>query len=615
MFQRERSPEALLSRPVPERYRLAGALVKRALALLEKPAGDSARAKDLHAAIEGQLDDPTDIETLDDAIERCVDALSADPTYVPGLVTAGNALVQYAFIEDWTYHPRPLRDARKLLQRALELEPGNQPAIEGLLRCELFAHRFEPAGDFLKDIKDDPALAYVHALGRGLWFALHQNWKVAEDWLAQAARATEDPVRRSVALIELGLTLAQQGNLQLADARMGEGVLIGEPNRLRLHLWSKLKYQRGRYDEAWELNRRSLTFGRFETGQLWRQELLVYFRRLGFVPGREFSLPEEQARQIEGPFRFVGGEYVDTGDVDDRHDDEDEFVPAFRANLFLEGEHLPIVSEIADPEASWEGRARLHVRVLDPRTFEKMPLSPGERFKPGQYVMTDEQAGTVFHVLLMRRHNLHNPYLDLPEDARSVFDFDRQAMQRFENAPWDVRLMLADHGFDPLLGALATCKLCDAFIRFAGGIGIDLETGLAVQAGDWRNESPQSLEIRKHVIIRAVETGKGRYHLRTYGLCKFRRAEMEIRELPFELVEGARSLLLEAGEEAAKGAIYHEGDLVGSPRQPMMLMPGRETGEEASTREVLELVDVNAGREPVQSGATRGIEALMHIRK
>ena len=34
MFERERSPEALLSRPVPERYRLAGALVKRALGLL-----------------------------------------------------------------------------------------------------------------------------------------------------------------------------------------------------------------------------------------------------------------------------------------------------------------------------------------------------------------------------------------------------------------------------------------------------------------------------------------------------------------------------------------------------------------------------------------------------
>ncbi|MCA8945295.1 MAG: hypothetical protein KDB29_03640, partial [Planctomycetes bacterium] len=170
-------------------------------------------------------------------------------------------------------------------------------------------------------------------------------------------------------------------------------------------------YQRGRYDEAWELNRRSLTFGRFELGQSWRQELLVYFRRLSFVPSSAFSLPEEQARKIEGPFRFVGGEYVDTGDVDDRHDDDDEFVPAFRANLFLEGEHLPVVSEIVDPEASWEGRAKLQVRVLDPRTFEKMPLNPGERFKPGQYVMTDERAGTVFHVLLMRRHNLHNPYL------------------------------------------------------------------------------------------------------------------------------------------------------------------------------------------------------------
>jgi hypothetical protein len=188
-------------------------------------------------------------------------------------------------------------------------------------------------------------------------------------------------------------------------------------------------------------------------------------------------------------------------------------------------------------------------------------------------------------------------------------------MQRFENAPWDVRLMLADHGFDPLLGALAACKLCDAFLRFAGGIGIDLETGLAVQGGDWRNEGPNALDVRKHVVVRAVETGGGRYHLRTWGLCKFLRAELEVRELPFELVEGARSLLTEAAEQAAKGALYHEGDYVGTPRQPLMLISSRDQSEDSGTREAYELVDVIAGREPVQSGAERGIRALMHIGK
>jgi tetratricopeptide (TPR) repeat protein len=615
MFLKTRDTEALLSRPVPERYRLAGALVKRAMALLDKPAGDSARATEMLRAITEPLDDPTDVEALDDAVERCVDALAADPHSADALVMLGNALIQYGYVEAWTYHARPLRDARRLLERTLEVRPKHEPAFEALLRCDLLARRFEPANDLLNDFKKDEKLAFVHAWGRGLWFLLHENWKLAEEWLAQAAKATIEPERKSWALTYLGEALTRQGNLQLADARMGEGVLLGRPHRLRLHMWSRLKYARGRYDEAWELNRRSLTFGRFETGQSWRQELLVYFRRLSFVPGAKFSLPEEKAQKIDGPFRLIGGDYVDTGDVDDRHDDDDEFVPTFRANLFLEGENLPVVSEIADPGASWEGRAKLAVRVLDPRTFEKMPLNPGERFKPGQYVMTDEKAGTVFHVLLMRRHNLHNPYLDLPEEARSVFDFDRTVMQKFENAPWDVRLMLADHGFDPLLGALAACKLCDAFIRFAGGIGVDLETGLAVQAGDWRNEGPQGMDIRKHVIVRATETGKGRYHVRTWGLCKFRRAELEVRELPFELVEGARSLLMEAAEKAAQGAIYHEGDFLGSSRQPMMLISARETGEEPATREVLELVDVNAGREPVQSGASKGIQALMHIRK
>lgn len=614
MFQRERSPDALLSRPVPEHYRLAGALVKRAMAGLESGADDADRAAKLLESIEAPLDDPTDFETLDDAVERCTDALNANCKCVDALVQLGHALIQYAYVDDFHYHSRPLRDARRILERALELSPDHVSANEAILRCELLARRFEPAGDLLSQFKDDEKFAYAHAYGRGLWFALHENWKLAEEWFSKASKLTEDAEKKSWALVYLGNALGRQGNLELADARMGEGVLTGHPHRLRLYQWSKLKYERNKYDEAWELNRRSLTFGRFEQAQRWRVELLVYFRRLGFTPRNAFSLNEEIEREIDGPYRFVGSEFVDTGDADDYQDDDEEFVPTFRANLFLDGEHLPVVSEIADPEASWEGRARLTVKVLDPKTFEKRPLTPGERFKPGQYVMSDDKSGTVFHVLLMRRHNLHNPYLDLPEEARSAFDFDRQAMQKFENAPWDVRLMLADHGFDPLTGALTACKLCDAFLRFAGGIGIDLETGMGVQGGDWRNEAPQSFDIHKHVRVHASETGKGRYTVRTYGLCKFRRAELEVRGLPVDLVESARELLMDAALEGAKGEIYHEGELVGNPRQPMLLKASPRP-EGATPREVLQLVDVNAGREPTNSGATKGVTALMQSKR
>jgi hypothetical protein len=213
----------------------------------------------------------------------------------------------------------------------------------------------------------------------------------------------------------------------------------------------------------------------------------------------------------------------------------------------------------------------------------------------------------------MKRHNLHNPYLDLPEDARSVFDLDKPAIQRFENAPWDVRLMLADTGFDPLLGALSACKLCDSFLRFAGGIGVDLETGMAVKGGDWRNESPSTIDIAKHVLVRVRETSPGRYWLRTFGLCKFLRPELEICELPHELVQGARSLMLEAAQQAALGAIVREGDMVGSPRCQMLLRASKRNIEGSAPRVVYELVDLTAGRDPVAAGATRGIQALLHI--
>src|SRR5687768_14025588 len=133
MFLKTRDTEALLSRPVPERYRLAGALVKRAMALLDKPAGDSARATEMLRAITEPLDDPTDVEALDDAVERCVDALAADPHSADALVMLGNALIQYGYVEAWTYHARPLRDARRLLERTLEVRPKHEPAFEALL--------------------------------------------------------------------------------------------------------------------------------------------------------------------------------------------------------------------------------------------------------------------------------------------------------------------------------------------------------------------------------------------------------------------------------------------------------------------------------------------------
>lgn len=614
MFRHEYSLESELARATPERYRLGAALARRAHTLLAGTAPVRSAAAALPPAGCLLLEDPTDTEALDDALERAVDALAANPRSPQALLAAGRLLAHYGFLEDLQYHPRPLRDALKLIQRAHELAPDDPVAGEDLLLIELLLRRDENSHEALAGLQKSGRRPWLHAAGRGLWFWMHENLKVAEEWFGKAVSCAPDDGRRALALLWQARALERLGSHDLADARMAEAVLGLPPSRLRLHWWSRLKFARKRYDEAWELNRRALTFGLFEAAQRWRQELLVFFRRLSFVPRGPFSLPEEAKAGLDGPFRFAGSDFVHTGDTDSGRDDDDEFVPAFRVNLFLSGEHLPVVSEVADPGASFEGRAKLSVRVLDPRTLEKRPLPPGERFKPGQYVMMDERAGTVFHVLLMKRQNLHNPYLDLPEDLRNAFDLDRAAIQRFENAPWDVRLMLADHGFDPLLGALAAAKLCDAFLRFAGGIGIDLETGMAVKGGDWRNESPQSFDIRRHAVVRVQQTAPGRHWLRSFGLCKFLRPELELCELPQPLVEGARSILFEAAQEAALGALFREGDQAGSRQHPLALRNSRRSVEGASTRAALELVDT-VGREGDTPGAVRGIQALMHILK
>ncbi|MEE9312880.1 MAG: hypothetical protein V3V10_10785 [Planctomycetota bacterium] len=606
MFQRQRNTESVLKRTAPPRYRLASALIKRVN--LTGKAGNAARATELLEFVPSPLDDPTDLEILDDAVERCVDALTADPTHVPALLRLATVLSFYGYIDAFVWHPAPLKDARKFADRAFELQPDDPIVLEILLRIYLLGGRFELASDFLNDLRISGKRPWLCGFARGLSFALNGKHSSASEQFQLAAYAEDaNDEQKSEALMHLGLCLQATNDLTAADEAMGRSVLSGRPHRLRLHYWSKLKNARGRYDEAWELNRRSMTFGEFPEAQRWKLELLVYFRRISFVPKCGFALPEEQEAKVDGPYKYTGGEQVFTGDLADAKDDE--YVPAFRANLFLEGEHLPVVSEIADPGASFEGRAKLRVHMIDPRSFEKRPLLTGERFKPGQYIMEDERSGTVFQVLLLKRHNLHNPYLDLPEDSRTVFDFDRSVMQRFENAPWDVRLMLANHGFDTLRGVLDTCKLCDSFLRFAGGIGVDLETGMAVQGGDWRNEGFANFDISKQVKVAAVYSESGA-HLVTRGLCKFKRPEIEVKEVPLDMVEGTREVLLDAARQAASGEYYRTGRVIGLKAATMVLKKSRIEEGERQRLEMVDLIRGNAGK-----NANSGLRAMIAASK
>ena len=89
------------------------------------------------------------------------------------------------------------------------------------------ARRFEQASDLLAEYKADRRFPWAQASGRGLYAGLHQNWKQAEENFALAAREAGGPEQRSWSLVYQGLALQQLASLELADARMGEGVLTG----------------------------------------------------------------------------------------------------------------------------------------------------------------------------------------------------------------------------------------------------------------------------------------------------------------------------------------------------------------------------------------------------
>ncbi len=628
MFEQDKSLEAVMARSMPPRFRLAAALLRRIGSVMEGAGArsstriqplpavkrDSERAARLLSGFEGKLDDPSNFEELDDAIERGVDALLADNQCLQALLLVARALILHSHVEDWVCHPRPLKEARRLLLLARELAPENPAVKEYLLRCELLLHRFEAASFMLDELKASGSLPHIAALGRGIFFDLQDKFKLADSSYAEAAANAPDAEAKSWALVYQARCVANLGDLGRADTLMARGVLAGRPHRQRLHLWSNLKFHRKRYEEAWELNRRALSFGEYEDAMWARQYLLAYFRRLSFTPKPPASLPEEIEAKVDGPKVFTGSKMV-TGDVMAASPESDEdFVPTMRVNLFIEGDHLPVVSEIADPGASFEGRAKLSVRYVDPRTLEKQPLTPGARFRTGQYVFLDERAGTVYHALIVKRAEKRNPYRDLPEQDRQFFRLDDKAMARFDKAPWDVRLYIAEHGHDPLMGVLNFCKLVDSFLRHGGGIGVDVETGLAVHGGDWRNEGPQSFDIGKHVVVHVEETAPESFWMHTHGLCKFLRPELELYDIPGKLVEGAWARLMEAATEAATGALVREGELVGDPQQPLFVRHGRKRPEDDAGHNLrlrVELVDVSPTQEPLESGAARGIEALI----
>ena len=576
---------------------------------------DSERARRLLAGFKGTLDDASRHEELDDAVERAVDALLADNQHVPALLMLCQALMLHAQVDGWQYHPRPLQDARRFLLYARELAPADPQVLEALLRCELLLRRFESAAFLMDEAREQRGLAFVAALGRAISLDMQEKPKLADAAYAEAGQLTDEASARCGALVLQARCLVSAGDLPRADAVMAQAVLTGRPHRQRLQYWSRLKFLRKRYDEAWELNRRALTFGEFEEAMWARQEMLVFFRRLSFTPRPPFSLPEETAAGIDGVARFTGGRLVngDAVPAAATPDDEEDFIPAFRVNLFLEGDHLPVVSDIADPSASFEGRARLTVRYVDPRTLEKQPLTPGARFRSGQYMFIDERAGIVYHALIVRRADRQNPFRDLPEADGAFFSLDKAALEKIDRAPFDVRLYVAEHGYDPLMGQLNFCKLVDSFVRHGQGIGVDMETGRAIAGGDWRNEGPQSFEVSKHVQIHAQEQEPGRFWLHTHGLCKFLRPEIEVYDIPLALLDLARRELLLAADEAARGAIVREGDLVGTLSQPLLVRRGRKRPEDDGQHNLrlrVELVDVDANQEPLAGGAARGLQAL-----
>lgn len=188
---------------------------------------------------------------------------------------------------------------------------------------------------------------------------------------------------------------------------------------------------------------------------------------------------------------------------------------------------------------------------------------------------------------------------------------------RIERASWIIWVALVEPGTDVPESVLQAMKLADAITDCAEGTVFDTAAQRYFDSKSWKvSDSNHGVFVLDHVTIHAEITERRPVQwIHTHGMIKFGRPDFEIYEVPESIADDAIEELLNLAQYVIEGALVRPSETVGIPDQPLHARVGtRNRKDHWNDTPVLELVDVDDDRNPVATGAVRGLKALLQSR-
>lgn len=259
-----------------------------------------------------------------------------------------------------------------------------------------------------------------------------------------------------------------------------------------------------------------------------------------------------------------------------------------------------------------------------PGTATPPPRSPADAgftarpLEPGQTAVIVSPGRARFSVIVDGSPEMIRgfPGATMPPETWKYVRLDEDLVRRSRSANCVAMVSLVERGQNLAQDVLYATRLADRLSVLADGCVNDLMSTRYFGSGSWRVASPlREVDAQEHVVIHG-ESGAGEgIWLHTHGLLKFGRPEMEIYDVPEAMWEKSGLVLMDLVAYVIAGALLKPGETVGDAEVPLRAKEGTKNRERHwKDCAVLELVDVDGARNPVASGARRGLEALLRSR-
>jgi hypothetical protein len=275
---------------------------------------------------------------------------------------------------------------------------------------------------------------------------------------------------------------------------------------------------------------------------------------------------------------------------------------------------LPSASALLHPQG--EGGAM--PGTFGPKPKETLEPSFGGRpLRPGDAFMARSTGGAAFLVSVEDGRSAEEfPGRALTPEAWPFVKLNADLARRAREAKAVVIVMLVTRGQNLVRDILFATRLADRISVLGDGCANDLLGCRFFGSGSWQVEQPVGeLDAREHIVIHAESGDPAGLWVHTHGLIKFGRPEFEIYGVPEAMWKGLSVAFLDLAMYVIGGALVKPGDTIGAPDAPLAAREGtRHRKGHWEECPVLELVDVDAARKPVEQGALRGIGALLKSR-